>query len=577
MSESRASQKLEFGKAPLLRLPSIAAMAAACVLGALVLPPLYFLIKTSLYTTEADGSFGVFTMENYVNLADGGNILGDLSNSLIFALGSAFIAICGGAFQAWIVERTDTPLRGYAFFISIISLGIPHILYTGSWLLVLGKSGPINQLFMWMSSGSAPLINVYSMTGMIVVEGMLWMPLAFLLLSSLFRNMDGAIEEAAVMSGAGVGTTFRRITLPLMLPGFLALFLLIFIRAFEAFDIPSLIGGPGDVSVLSTEIFASIRKELPSNFGQAGAFSVCLMVVVVSLLAAQRRLLRESARFQTITGKGYQPRLTRLGPWRPFATAILIVSFFILLVIPVGMIIMTSLIPFYDGFSLATLSRFSLANYRLVLANGHFRVAILNTLVYGFCVATSVTLLTAACAWMSARKVRGSFILEQLTSIPLIFPAIVLGVAFMQFFLNAPFTIYGSLISLVIAATVQYLPYGMRFAHAGAVQIHIELEEAASLAGAGSLQRFRRIVMPLLLPAILTSWLFITLLCVRGVALPILLAGPDSQVVAVMLYDLWVNGQVNELAAFGVVWTMLMVLVGMLFHVFSRRGGALTL
>ena len=554
----------------------MAVIIAAGVLSALVLPPFYFLIKTSLHTTEADGSFGVFTLENYINLVEGGHLLGDLSNSLIFALGSALLAICGGAVQAWIVERTDAPLRQYAFFISIISLGLPHILYTGSWLLVLGKSGPINQFFMWLIPGSAPLINIYSMTGMILVEGMLWMPLAFLLLSSLFRNMDGAIEEAAMMSGAGLGAIFKRITLPLMLPGFLALFLLIFIRAFEAFDIPALIGGAGDVSVLSTEIFASIRKELPSNFGQAGAFSIGLMVVVVLLLALQRRLLRESARFQTITGKGYQPRITRLGPWRPLATVVLIGFFIVLLAVPVGMIIMTSLIPFYDGFSYAMLDRISFANYRLVLSNVHFRVAILNTVIYGIGVATSVALLTSACAWMSARRVRGSFVLEQLTSIPLIFPAIVLGVAFMQFFLNAPFTIYGTLISLIIAATVQYLPYGMRFAHAGAIQIHPELEEAAALAGANSFQRFWRIVLPLLLPAILTSWLFVTLLCVRGVALPILLAGANSQVVAVMLYDLWVNGQVNELAAFGVVWTMLMIVVGATFHVFSRRGGVVT-
>ena len=577
MSSSKIIRQAQAHEPLVLRLPSTAAVVAACLLSVLVLPPFYFLIKTSLHTTEADGSFGAFTFENYVKLVEGGHILGDLSNSLIFALGSALLAICGGALQAWIVERTDAPLRRYTFFISIISLGLPHILYTGSWLLVLGKNGPVNQFFMWLSGGSAPLINIYSMTGMIVVEGMLWMPLAFLLLSSLFRNMDGAIEEAAMMSGAGIATTFRRITLPLMLPGFLALFLLIFIRAFEAFDIPSLIGGAGDVSVLSTEIFASIRKELPSNFGQAGAFSVSLMIVVILLLALQRRLLQESARFQTITGKGYQPRVTRLGPWRPCATAVLIGFFIILLVVPVGMVIITSLIPFYDGFSSAMLDRISLANYGLVLSNVHFRAAMLNTLIYGFCVATSVTLLTAACAWMSARRVRGSFLLEQLTSIPLIFPAIVLGVAFMQFFLNAPFTIYGTLISLIIAATVQYLPYGMRFAHAGAVQIHSELEEAAALAGAGPLQRFRRIVLPLLLPAILTSWLFITLLCVRGVALPILLAGANSQVVAVMLYDLWVNGQVNELAAFGVVWTMFMILVGALFHILSSRGGSVTL
>ena len=176
MSPSTTSRQTQAHKPLVLRLPSTAAMAAACLLSALVLPPFYFLIKTSLHTTEADGSFGVFTLENYVNLVEGGHILGDLSNSLLFALGSALLAICGGALQAWIVERTDAPLRRYTFFISIISLGLPHILYTGSWLLVLGKNGPVNQFFMWLSGGGAPLINIYSMTGMIVVEGMLWMP-----------------------------------------------------------------------------------------------------------------------------------------------------------------------------------------------------------------------------------------------------------------------------------------------------------------------------------------------------------------------------------------------------------------
>ena len=168
---------------------------------------------------------------------------------------------------------------------------------------------------------------------------------------------------------------------------------------------------------------------------------------------------------------------------------------------------------------------------------------------------------------MSARRIRGSFLLEQLTSLLLIFPAIVLGVAFMQLFLGLPFPMYGTLLSLIVAATAQYLPYGMRFAHAGAMQIRMEREEAAASAGASRFQIFRRVIVPLLLPAILTSWLFVTLLCVRGVALPILLAGPDSQVVAVMLYDLWVNGQINELAAFGVVWTFLMTIIGVLFHI----------
>lgn len=162
---------------------------------------------------------------------------------------------------------------------------------------------------------------------------------------------------------------------------------------------------------------------------------------------------------------------------------------------------------------------------------------------------------------------------DQLATTPLIFPAIVLSVAFLQLFLNAPFPLYGTLTSLVIAATMQYLPYGMRFNFAGALQIHRELEEAAASAGAGKTTTFLRIVLPLLMPSIITSWLFVMLLSVRAVALPILLAGPNSQVVSVVLFDLWGNGQVTELAAFGVLWSILMIGIGVVFVIVSRRSG----
>jgi iron(III) transport system permease protein len=149
----------------------------------------------------------------------------------------------------------------------------------------------------------------------------------------------------------------------------------------------------------------------------------------------------------------------------------------------------------------------------------------------------------------------------------------VLSVAFLQLFLNAPIFLYGTLTSLIIAATMQYLPYGMRFNFAGALQIHRELEEAASAAGASRTKIFVKIVLPLLLPTIITTWLFVLLLSVRAVALPILLAGPNSQVVAVVLFDLWGNGQVSEMAAFGVIWSMFMMCIGGVLYYLSRRNG----
>ena len=241
---------------------SPAVLALIAILLLLIVPPFYFLLKTSLYTTNADGSFGDFTLEYYAELFSSPRFIDHLLNSAAFAGGSALLAIALGAVQAWIVERTDTPLRQYVFLIAVVSLSVPHVLYTVAWLLILGKAGPVNQFLMAVTGSDAPLFSVNSLWGMILIEGMIWTPLGFLLLSSVFRLSDAAFEEAALMSGAGQVTTFRRITLKLATPAVLALLLLVFIRAFEAFDIPALVGNAGGVSVLSTDIFESIRKEL---------------------------------------------------------------------------------------------------------------------------------------------------------------------------------------------------------------------------------------------------------------------------------------------------------------------------
>jgi iron(III) transport system permease protein len=297
------------------------------------------------------------------------------------------------------------------------------------------------------------------------------------------------------------------------------------------------------------------------------------MVVVVILLSLHRRLLRHASRYQTITGKGYRPRVIPLGPWRYLTATVLCMFMLALLVIPVAMIVLASALPFYDGVRWDVFSRLTLDNYRLVATSPSFREAILNTIVMGAATATAVCLLTAGSAWLSVRRYKGGWLLDQLATLPLIFPSIVLGVAFLQLFVNAPIAVYGTLSSLVVAALVQYLPYGMRFCHAGAMQIHRELEEAAEMSGAAKFVTFVRIVLPLIAPAVATSWLFVMLMSVRAVAMPILLVGPRSQVVAVTLFDLWGNGQITSLAAVGVVWTALMMCIGVIFYRFARRFG----
>lgn len=548
-------------------------LVSAFVLLVLIVPPTIFLIQTSLHETMPDGSFGAFTFRYFVNIVSNPRLFGNLGNNVVYALGAAAVAITIGTTLAWIVERTNTPMRRWVFLLSIVSLGIPSVLYTVSFLLILGKAGPVNDLLRLLFGTGGPTVNVYSLWGMIVVEGIDFSPLAFLLLSSVFRSNDASFEEASLMSGAGLWKTFKNITLRLAMPGILALLILVLIRAFESFEIPALVGRPGRVYVLTTDIYDSIQTQVPPNYGEAGAFSIVLLVFVILLLTLYNRLSRRAERFQTITGKGFRPRVVDLGKWRYATAAALVVLFVILIGLPLAIVLYASFLPYYDGVRLAAFSQMTFDNYRHVWAGASFRGSIGNTIILGVVTASIVGPFTALCAWLAVRRVKGGALLDQLATAPLIFPAIVMGVAFLHLFLHLPFPFYGTLASVILASSVRFLPYGMRYSYAGVLQIHKELEEASSMSGARQRTTFIRVVLPLVAPAIVTCWLFVFLVSVKAVAMAILLVGPGSQVVAVTLFDLWDNGQVTELSAMGVSWTALMTAVSIAFYMIARRYG----
>jgi iron(III) transport system permease protein len=549
--------------------PVLAALLIV-VLAALVVPPILFLLEASVADPQRPGEW---SLTNFAAVLAGSRFLTIAFNSLVFAAGSAVLALVIGWINAWIVERTDAPFKPLAYLTAIISLGTPYILYVTAWLLLFGKAGPLNQLYRTLSGASDPLINVYSMPGMIMVEGFLWSPLAFLLAAATLRNANPELEEAARVSGAGVWATIACVTLRLSLPAILALSMLVFIRAIEAFEVPALVGLPGRISVLTTDIYGNMVAKTPPDFGGASALSVLMLLLVLVLLAGYGRLSRHAERFATITGKGFRPRPFELGRLRLAAGAVLVVNFVLLLVLPLATLLWASLLPFYQPISATALKLVTLDNYRAVLSSEHWEL-IGNTLAVAVATATIAVALTFLAAWLAVRRAPGGWVIERLATVPLVFPGLVLGVAVMQLFLQLPIPLYGTLATLIWAFVINYLPYGMRYGASGMLQIHRELEESAQMCGASPLMRLRRIVAPLIAPALVAGWLFIFLMAARVLSLAILLAGTRSQTMAVALFDLWNNGQGTELAALGLIWSMLMAMIAALFYLCARRAAA---
>jgi iron(III) transport system permease protein len=543
----------------------------AILLAILVLPPLVFLLCGGFTVANSAGTTS-FGFGSYRAILTARGILNSVFNSFVFAVGGAILAIILGGSVAWLTERTNVPLKRLAHITTITSLATPYILYVGAWLMLLGRAGPINSYYRQLSGSFVPLINVYSMPSMIFIEGLLWSPMVFLLIGATLRNFDPALEEAARMSGANGWQIFTRVTLKLSLPSVLALTMLVFIRALEAFEVPALAGIPGHVKMLTTDIYETLQL-IPPDLGSASALSTILLVLVAVLLYCYGRLTRSAEQFATVTGKNFRPNQIDLGRWRLVGGLIIALNFLFLLVLPLLVLVWASLSPFYQPFSIHAISLMTLQNYADVLNSSRYLGLTANTLIIAAATATVVMLVASLTAWLRVRKAPGAAILDPLATMPLVFPGIILGVAVMQLFLNIPIGIYGTIWIIIWAFVINSLPYGVRYSFVGMIQLHRELEEAATMAGARPFTNFRRIVLPLLAPSLIAGWIFIFLLSTRVLALPVLLSGPGSQTMAVTMFDLLSNGQEPELAALGLLWSLNMTIIVVLFQFVLRKRG----
>ena len=453
----------------------VIAAAVGLLLAVLMLPPLYILLQDSITTTDAIGDVTGFTLGHFGKMFTDKDALRSIWNSLVFAAGSTVLSLGVGGILAWLVERTNAPFKILAYLATIISLGTPYILHVIAWLFLLGKVGPLNDLYRMATGGTDNLFNVNSMAGMILIEGFLWSPLVFLLLGATFRAANADMEEAARMSGATVLQTLRRVSLPLAMPAILALALFVFIRAIGGFEVPALVGMPGRIYVLTTDVYEATIV-VPPDLGYAAAFSVVMVGIVAVLLYFYSRLSKNAEKYHSISGKGYRPRPFDLGTGRWVAGAIIIANFCIVLVLPMITLLWMSLLPFLRGFSMAALPMLSLKNFRTVFtAPGYVELAV-NSLTVAAAAATFIMALTALAGWIAARRGPGGWILDQLATLSLVFPGICLGVAVMEVYLRVPLPIYGSLWIIAIAYVIRFMPYGMRYVYSGVLQLHHELD-----------------------------------------------------------------------------------------------------
>lgn len=524
------------------------------IIGYLALVPLFYLLWGT-FVDEAGLTLGAFAR------AYSDHDIGTLfSNSLRFASGAALLSLVVGTGLAYLNVRTDVPFKALFFAASMIPLVIPGILYTIAWIfLASAEIGLLNKLVEPLI-GTQPF-NVFSIWGMIWVEGLHLSPIVFLLMVAAFRSMDPSLEESALMSGAGKLTVFRRITVPLVRPAVVASILIMVVRSIESFEVPALLGLQDGIYVFTSRIYYTLRS-YPPDFGAAGALALTLLAIAVVGVFVSHRLGSKGKSFQTVTGKGFRPRPMALGKWRPVAGAGIVLYFLVTVIAPLTVLLYTSLLRFYAAPSLSVFKTMTLNNYVEVFHMDSALRALRNSFVLGIGAATIVMLLAAVAAWIVVRsKVRARGIVDQLAFTPLVIPGIVLGLALSFVYLRFPVPVYGTLLILLIAYITRYMPYGMRYASTSMHQISSELEESAQVCAASWWQSFRRVVVPLLTPGLVGGWIYIMVVSFRELSSSILLYSPGNEVLSILIWEQYENGQFTELAALGVVMVLTLVVL----------------
>ena len=540
----------------------------------IALIPLGFLLWQSFFTPQTASKAAQFTFNNYVTAYTSSDTARLFWTSVQFAFGTAGFAFLVGTTLAWMNERTNTPFKSLFFALSLIPLVIPGILFTVAWILLGSpKIGIVNLTLMSMFGLSEPVFNIYSMWGMIWVDGLHYSPVAFLLMTAAFRAMDPSLEESAMMSGANVFQVLWRVTLKLAWPAIFATFLILFVRAIESFEVPALLGLPVGIQVFTSSIYQAVHR-YPSQIGLASSYAITLLVITSVGIFFISRLSNAGSKYATMTGKGFRPRQIDLGPWRWVAASVFIVYFALIVVLPFAVLVWSSFQKFYSVPSMQALQNLTLDPYRFVLTYPNLLRSVWNSLLLSFGSATLIMLITSVICWIVVKtKLPGRWLLDNLASLPMVFPGLVLGLALMIFYLNVDVGVYGTMWILFIAYVTRFMPYGLRFNTTSMLQIHKELEESAAMSGASWFTAFRRIVLPLLKPGMLAGWIYIMIVSIRELSSSILLYSPGTEVVSIIIWELWENGQYVELSALGVMFILLLFVLVMVSQAVGRKFG----
>ncbi|WP_374288825.1 ABC transporter permease [Desulfovibrio desulfuricans] len=543
-------QKRSWGVAEVILLLSIA------ILVIVVVVPVALIFFNAFFVN------GQFNAADLVKTLSEGETYQALMNSLFIASGVTLCATAVGTFFAWLVTRTDIPYKGFMKSMFLVPFMLPSFIGALAWKMLLSpRAGYINRLWRDMTGAEDALFNIFSYAGIICIETMYLFPFVFIQVCGALERMDPTLEESARISGAGLFTITRKITLPLVLPSILSGALLIMLYSMAHFGTVAVLGIEVGIYNIPTLIYERIHESAGSFASiRTGTVLASVLVVTAALIIWLQRKVLGSGKYQIIGGKSFRPMELKLRGLRTPLFAFCLLYIAITIVLPTVTIFLVGGLKTY-GVPI-TWENLSLDNYKYVLFEwDQTQQAIKNSIGLGLAAATITMFAGVMISYVIVKmRVRGKGILEFLGMLPFSVPGsvIALGVILAwsgRFGVN----LYNTIWIILIAYIARYMAFSLKANSAALEQVHDSLVEAARACGASMWQALRDVVLPLVRPGMVAAFFLIFLPALRELTVSVMLYGTTSRTIGVAIYTLNEDGETVTSAALAGIALILIV------------------
>ena len=562
---SSVTKKSNFGVAQVILFLSIA------ILVIVVAVPVLLILFNAFWVN------GEFNLRDVVNIIMEPETYKALTNSLIIASGTTIGSTIVGTFFAWLVTRTDLPYKAFMKAMFLVPFMLPSFIGALAWKMLLSpNAGFINKFFMNNFGFEGPIFNIYSYLGIVLVEVMYLFPFVFIQVCGALERMDPTLEESARISGAGLFTITRKITIPLVLPSILSGALLIMLYSMAHFGTVAVLGIENGIFNIPTLIYQRIHQSAGSfDSIRTGTVLATVLVITAAFIIWLQGKILSKGHYQIIGGKSFRPMELKLRALRVPLLIICLAYIAFTIVLPTAVIFLVGGLKTY-GLPF-TLQNLSLDNYKFILFD--YKVtkdAIWNSVTLGLSAALITMFAGVMISYVIVKmKVRGKGILEFLGMLPFSVPGsvIALGVILAwsgQFGIN----LYNTVWIILVAYIARYMGFSLKANSAALEQVHDSLVEAARSCGATMWQTLKDIVLPLVRPGMLASFFLIFLPSLRELTVSIMLYAPTTRTIGVAIYTLNEDGETVVSAALAGIALILIIVGQTLINRFTRKAGA---